>query len=412
MTAPSYIHFSGLNGTVALEGADALKPMISDILAQWPHTHDPSPHAKPFVTLRAQSPHKWSLILDEAPEAPRHWDQVNVICDLIAEMAWERLRSDPALLCLHAAAAEFAGRLVVLPNARRAGKSTLAAALGRLGHRLFTDDVLPITIDAETKMFLGVANGVAPRIRLPLPEDFSDELRTWIDQDPGPFNKQYKYLVNCPIAPGAQMMPLGAIVILDRQNDPCPPSLSELPVEEALSTLISQNFARTLHSGTILKSIDTLAKHLPTFRLSYHNGEDAAAFLSTHEAFQTLPAARHSSANPHNRQAPLQDLGQVAAAFDPSLQYVQVAGVTETGAGEEHFLADGTGLAIYRLNAGSAAIWRLLAEPIALDEAIDVLTMAFDTVDEAQISSDCERLLRALTAANLIVPVESDEVAQ
>lgn len=408
MTESSYLHFAGLNGTIALEDAGALKPFLSDVLRKWPHTYEPTPLAKPFVTIRPYVGEKWSLVLEEVPDAPRHWNAVNVICDLVAEMAWERLRSEPTLLCLHAAAAEFDGRLVVLPNARRAGKSTLAAALGRLGHRLFTDDVLPIRLDKTSKVFLGVANGVAPRIRLPLPRDFSDELLSWLDEDPGPSNSQYKYLLNCPIASGGETTPLGAIIILDRQDSPCPPSVCEIPVEEALATLIAQNFARTLHAGSILNSINAVAKDLPTFRLTYHNGEEAAAFLTKHDAFQELPEATQSGSDPHDRQAPLEELGQTAPTFDASRRYVQVRGVTESHAGTDHFLADGTGLAIHRLNAGSAAIWRLFEAPIALDEVVDVLAAAFDEVDVDQISSDTEHLMRTLAATRLIVLADAE----
>ncbi|WP_339933279.1 PqqD family peptide modification chaperone [Yoonia sp. 208BN28-4] len=333
------------------------------------------------------------------------------MCDLAAEMAWERLRSDPTLLCLHAGAVDIGGKLVVLPNGRRAGKSTLSTALGRLGHRLYTDDFLPIRAPNNTSGFVGVANGIAPRIRLPLPTNFSDEFRAWVERDPGPSNKQYKYLLTCPIARGGETMPLGALVILDRQDHPCAPSLQEYSIKDTIATLIAQNFARTLHAGTILESVEMLARQVPSYRLTYHCGEEAAAYLSTHEKLKPTQTAKPTLATPKIRQAPLDGpLQQPAPLFERTCRYVQAPNVTKTEAGSEHFLADGSGIAIHRLNAGSAAIWNLLKEPADLNEVVDILVSAFDDVVVDQVQADSECLMRSLAEANLIVPALPIEV--
>lgn len=404
MAQTTYLQFEGLKNPVALEQAAPLLPMISDVLGGWPHSTTRTSTNDPFVTISPSDGHHWSLVLAEAPTTPRSWNAVNVICDLVAEMAWERIRSDPALLCLHAAAVEFSGRLVVFPNARRAGKSTLTAALAHIGHRVYTDDFLPVRLDAQSQTFHGIANGVVPRIRLPLPENFSDDLHAWVQQDQGPSNRQYKYLRSAPIAAGGETMPLGAMVVLDRQDAPVSPVLTPIPREEALTSLITQNFARTQFSGAILKSMDALTRHMPMFRLTYHCAETAAKFLSVHYALQDLPAAQSGDAITHFAQAPLDKLNQAAPIFVPTRSYVQAAGLTETQAGQDHFLADSDGLAIYRLNAGSVAIWRVLSEPANLNEVVEILTTAFEDVPETQIATDSENLMRSLVTAQLIVP--------
>jgi hypothetical protein len=400
----TYLQFDGLKNPVALEKAAPLFPMISDVLGGWPHSTARTSKNDPFITINPGDDNHWSLTLAEAPTASRSWNAVNVICDLVAEMAWERIRSDPSLLCLHAAAVEFSGRLVVFPNARRAGKSTLTAVLARLGHRVYTDDFLPVLIDEQSETFRGIANGVLPRIRLPLPDNFSDDLHAWVQQDQGPYNKQYKYLRSAPIAPGGETMPLGAMIVLDRQDHPVAPALTTIPREDALTSLITQNFARTQFSGAILKSMDALTRHLPEFRLTYHCAESAAKFLSSHEALQDLPAAKNSDIDQTFEYAPLEKVNQPAPEFVSSCRYVQAPGPTETQAGHDHFLADCNGLAIYRLNAGSVAIWRVLSEPTTLDEVVDILTTAFDKAPVSQITADSENLMRSLVAANLIIP--------
>lgn len=407
-----YLQFDGLKHPVALENAARLSPMISEVLAGWPHSASAMTQIRPFVTIGPCDEEHWELALTEAKSTSRRWNAVNVICDLVAEMAWERLRSDPSLLCLHTAAVEFSGRLIIFPNTRRAGKSTMTAALARLGHSVFTDDFLPVQVNVRSQTCLGIANGIAPRIRLPLPESFSDSFHAWVQQDIGPSNKQYKYLRSAPIAPGGRTMALGAMVILNRNNDPVTPSLEPISRADALSNLISQNFARTQLSSAILKSMDALTHHLPVFRLTYYCGEEAAQFITTHPALQSLPAAKSGTIGPDMDQAPLDKLNQFTPAFVPSCQYIQTAGLTEAEVDQDQFLADSNGLSIYRLNAGSVAIWKVLAEPANLDEVIEILSIAFEDVAPDQIASDSEYLMRNLVNAGLIVPARAEMAAK
>lgn len=51
---------------------------------------------------------------------------------------------------LHASAVELGGKAVVFVGAAGAGKSTLAAALGAQGHRVLSDDVVPLRAIGET----------------------------------------------------------------------------------------------------------------------------------------------------------------------------------------------------------------------------------------------------------------------
>ncbi|SPF77131.1 hypothetical protein ALP8811_02154 [Aliiroseovarius pelagivivens] len=410
---PQYVQLDGLEHPVALENADEIAAMLPAALSSWPHrilsTPPPEP---PFITVRPAGQDRWNVLHADQPDAPRIWDGVNTVCDIVAEMAWERLRSDPDLFCLHAAAIDFNGRLVAMPNARRAGKSTLAIALARLGRPLYSDDFLPVRVDAETQTCEGIANGIQPRLRLPLPEGFSDAFHAEVAQDPGPSNRQYKYLSNAPVATWGETLPLGAMVMLERCEEPRPPCLSTMAREDALASLITQNFARTRHAGAILRSIDLLSRNLPIFRLSYHCAEEAAEYLSAHPDLATLPAAQLTEFAQDDRQAPLDQLARPAANFVKELRYEQAAGVTESAVGDECFLADGSGIGIFRLNPVSAAIWTLLEEPTDHGEVVEILTAAFPDVAVEQIAADCENLMRGLARAHLIVPRSQDMAAQ
>ncbi|MCK0170975.1 PqqD family protein [Aliiroseovarius sp. S1123] len=413
MVEPQYVQFEGLKHPVALENADEIAAMLPTVLSAWPHhTLNTPPSDPPFVTIRPAGPDRWDVIRADQPETPRTWDGVNTVCDIVAEMAWERLRSDPDLLCLHAAAIDFNGRLVVMPNARRAGKSTLAIALARLGRPLYSDDFLPVRVDATTRSCAGIANGIQPRLRLPLPEGFSDSFHDDVAQDPGPSNRQYKYLTKAPVAPWGESLPLGAMVMLERRDAPQPPQLSPMAREDALASLITQNFARTRHAGAILRSVDLLTRHLPIYRLSYHCAEEAAEYLSTHPDLAALPAAQLPELAQDDRQAPLDQLNRPAPDFTKNQCYVQAAGVAESVVGDEAFLADGSGLGIFRLNPVSAAIWALLEEPTDLAEVVEILSEAFPDVPVDQITTDSENLMRSLARARLITPASHSMAAQ
>ena len=182
--------------------------------------------------------------------------------------------------------------------------------------------------------------------------------------------------------------------------------------EDALASLITQNFARTRHAGAILRSIDLLSRNLPIYRLSYHCAEEAAEYLSTHPDLATLPAARLTEFAPDDRQAPLDQTARPALTFMKELCYAQAAGVTESVVGDEAFLADGSGIGIFRLNPVSAAIWSLMEEPTDLNEVVEILLEAFPDVPVEQIATDCENLMRSLARASLITPTPQNVAAQ
>ncbi|MCB1337177.1 MAG: PqqD family peptide modification chaperone [Maritimibacter sp.] len=399
-----HLHYRGLQRPARLERAEVLLPLLSQIVRAWPATRSTAHAADPFVTLRPLADGDWQLDAHLGNGA-RSFDPVNAVCDFVAELSWERIRSHPEFLCLHAAGVAFGGRLVLFPSARRAGKSTLATALARLGHRLYSDDFVQVEIAPPDGLVQGHANGIAPRLRLPLPDDSSPGFRAWVAADPGPANAQYKYLATAPLAAADEALPLGAIVVLDRADVPTAPRLDPIAPEEALARLILQNFARATHAGGILQAAQAIVAGLPTFRLSYSGFEAAAELLHTAPELAAL-APTHVTDDPAlDRRAVLpQHLADAPPAFDPATAYAQAPGLTETGAGDDWFLADGAGTSIHRLNAGSALIWRLLAEPIGLDDIAAVIAELYPDAGAAQIRSDAERCLRAFLAARLIAP--------
>lgn len=395
------LQFHGLNAPVRVEGGGWVLGLLRTIMPQWHFERSADKNIPPFASLRENSDGTLTVTTFGSDEFAKTWDPVNAICDLIAEMAWERLRSRPDLFCLHAAAIEFDGRLIVFPNGRRTGKSTLAIALGLMGHRLFTDDFLPVEIESQSGKIRGIANGISPRLRLPIPASFSKTLKTRLEADSGPANDQYKYLKGLPIADHGESLPLGAIVMLNRNDDTLTPVWEPLDRETALAGIIQQNFSRDMHAARILRSFDALSESVPIFRLTYSNAEIAAEFLDRSPLLLDLPEARDCGAEILLRAEKAESM---PVGFSAEWQFMRVPGLTEVELKGTNLVADSEGVGIYELNAGSAAIWRILAEPETVDSVSKILAAAFPDADSTQIHVDSENAIRDFLAAGLIKP--------
>ena len=117
------------------------------------------------------------------------------------------------------------GEALCIVGASGAGKSTLTAALAQAGFGVFSDDVLPVFY-ANAGRAHGAALGIAPRLRLPLPQTAGPEFEHWVATVSGPSNRQYRYLAIADQPRHGKTLPIGAFVILDRQEEPVAATLS------------------------------------------------------------------------------------------------------------------------------------------------------------------------------------------
>ncbi|MCB2134819.1 MAG: PqqD family peptide modification chaperone [Rhodobacteraceae bacterium] len=412
MTRALHLRFDGLHGPVLLSGCEALLPSIDAILPRWLMTVAPAlDGVEPVASIRAAGPDRFEIATlseDGGLQTFRSYDAVDTVCDMIVELSWELVRSGSWLMCLHAAAVEIAGRLVIFPSARRAGKSTLTACLARRGFRVFSDDFFPVSLSAAGHL-QGHATGISPRLRLPLPAGSSAGFREWVAAHRGPGNRRYQYLALAGDQPvfGAPC-PLGAVVLLDRVSTPQPPVLVPADTAAAVEGLLFQNFARSVHSGTILQSAAGLFRAIPPQRLTYSSAEEAADFLA--DAFAAWPAPPVAMAHaPEFRRVADTDLGTARPSFDPKVAYRRARGVNETDLDGARYLADASGLGIQRLNDGALAVWRLIEEPMRVDEICDVLAEAFPQVPRERLLADSHAALREFVERRLATPCARQE---
>ena len=304
-------------------------------------------------------------------------------------------------MCLHAAGIQMGQALVVFPSKRRAGKSTLTAELARRGHRVFTDDILAVQLN-EHGIAEGLATGVSPRLRLPLPSEASSGFCDWVAADSGPANKQYKYLTEAPAAAFGSASPIGAIITLDRVDEDIPPAFSQMDTEEVLPVLIYQNFGRFANAGRVLSAFGAIASELPCLKLTYGNFERAAEFLEAAVEEGLLADGAVADTN----TARLPDFEQKNAPFDPERAYRQRAGFQCIRTGDEAFISDASGIGIFRMGPGMMPIWLLVEETMTLEEIVLVMSEMDPDVGRKTLRRDIRIGLEKLNKAGLIEPVD------
>lgn len=396
------VFFQGIASPARFIGADSLVDLLPGIAIGWSYrTVSAVSGAEPFYSISAVSDSNRLTCNSRAdPDRIRHLDPLNALCDMLAALAVELPLNDSRLICLHAAAVRVSGQVLVFPNVRRAGKSTLAVALSAAGHTLLGDDVVPLAFDAEGRAD-AVALGLAPRLRLPVPENLPSEFRAWLAGAAGVKNRQYHY-ASMPDQPRhGTRFPVSAFVILDRKEEPVPARIVAATADQAMDVLLYQNFSRDRHSGDVLRRIATMLSRCPVQVLTYSDLAGAVQCLETAFPGPEDPAAPGitTAAQPF-RLANLQ-VGK-APVLTPTLALMQRPATELQRIGATTYLADADGRAIHRLDPLSAAVWDLLSEPATPEELAAILSEAFPDTGMDRIRSDLDTLLLKWAEAGLV----------
>lgn len=396
------IFFQGIASPARLIGTNGLADLLSDLAFGWPFTVATADTSKtPFFSISAIADS--DLLVCEnhiLPVPARKLDTLNALCDLVAALAYALPNSDARLICLHAAAVVVGGELLIFPNVRRAGKSTLAVALAQAGHGLVGDDVVPLSFDAQGQ---GAAHalGISPRLRLPLPDTMTPAFRDWVQGAEGERNHQYHY-IRIPDQPRhGKTFPVGAFVILDRQESPVPARIEPVSSDKAMDVIMFQNFTRDRHSGDVLRAMAAMLGAKPVLRLVYADLESAVRCLEAAFPRRSDPAAAQGPGPALPFRMP--DLRPYRGPdLHPLAKVAQRAGTECQMIGETLYLADPEGQAIRQMDPLAAVIWGLISEPSTETELVEILTAAFPETDRGQIAADLTVLLRNWAASGLI----------
>ncbi|MCD6438578.1 MAG: PqqD family peptide modification chaperone [Halomonas sp.] len=387
---------------IRLIDAEDLLPVIHQAMPGWRLTPCEAQQHAPSICVWRHPNGYWQ----EAPALPGGMlldTPAGTACSVIADLAGAYLRHHPEHIGLHCGAVEVNQQLVIFPDSHRAGKSTLTAAFAAAGYRVFGDDVLALTSCGE-----GIALGVAPRLRLPLPETLAPEFHKFVANHLGLHDDRYGYLAlgEQQLASHGMRCPLGAVLLIERDELLSELQLVRLQPGDGLWQLLQQNFAEHESDQTLIERFLPLLKDLPCFLMRYRDAYEAATWLATElDSDGFLDGA--VATNPCRRQTEPEAFkqSQVLAANDA--RRWQISPVAhEFPLGEELFVIAKEGGEIHRLNVTSRAVWVLLQhEALCQDEIIDTLMAFFVGASRQSVKRDICQLLGQLVSLGLVQPV-------
>jgi hypothetical protein len=314
----------------------------------------------------------------------------SALCALVADLAQDFYEQRPGSLALHCGAFRIAGRLVALAGTAHAGKSTLITRLGAEPDlEIFGDDVLPLLSDGRA-----FALGIAPRLRLPLPEASSAALRAHVARWAGPRDGRYAYVVTPNLASHGTRAPLAALVVLQRRPDG-PARLHHVAQAEALHHLLARNMAGT--PGAAFEDARALAARLVCVKLVYSGLEEAVALLR--RAFGGVTEDLPPSLGP--------EIPPLMPRFPPApphRPYRRAAGVVLRRHGGAGFLWRAGEAGFWQVNAVAHAVWAMLEHPASAAELAAALAEVFSAVPPGTLQGDVAALLGGLAAHGLAEP--------
>lgn len=229
-------------------------------------------------------------------KAATYREPLDAACDLVVDLINGYVADNPGTLCLHCAAVKFSKGLVIFPATYRAGKSTLAVALARAGARVYADDVLPIPESPERSHGKGMALGILPRLRRPVPDAAGSAFRAFTRERAGAGSEKFLYikLNRDELAPFGTMAAIIGVVILERMEGPA--ALTPASNGEALKAAAYRNFTHGIAAPDILERLHAIVKKAECYTLKYETIGQAVGILT--EKFgldSTSPEGRGAS---------------------------------------------------------------------------------------------------------------------
>jgi hypothetical protein len=389
-----FLKFDNLERPVQFTDCEELISCFPVIFRGWEISELPQNDQSPVVKVLRNGNGDYEITADWLDKKVVCREEVDALCTLVARVVKARTMEDLDLLCLHGAAVEIGGALVIFPNKYRAGKSVLTACLAAAGYRVYCDDVLPISLDTGK----GLAPGLAPRLRFPYPDNLEDGTREFIESRIALRGKRYHYLDlrNDELASRNSTASIGAFVFLDRA-EAAKTELTTISEAEVLKRVVWQNFAREVDAPSILNRLGQIVSHAQSFVLSFDRADDAVELLAKKFQRQDLPDLKAGE-----REILVQSANPVLTDI-PAGYLMRKHGISEVTTDGNAFLADASGAAIHHLNPTGSAIWNLLSQPVTIEQIIELLLVAFPDAGKEQVEGDVRKLIKSLKANNLLL---------
>ncbi|MGI9408044.1 MAG: PqqD family protein [Hyphomicrobiaceae bacterium] len=412
MPSTHLLNFDGVSRPVALHDSPKLFDCLPHVFKSWPYDllDADGDHGEPIISVRRDT-EGYHLSSPWLIGNPLTQHEIDAACAIVVDLVAAHLDDCPMQLCIHAGAVEFHGHLIVFPNKYRAGKSLLCSALASRGFRIFSDDLLKVDTGVSDRQLKGLATGVAPRLRLPLPKGMGALTDDFVASRWGAASERYLYLdlTDAELAPYNTPLPMAGFVLLDREPGAAA-SLEPVSANEMLSRVIWQNFARGQNAEDILAQLHELVETSHRFRIRYDDLDDAVELLAREFSPDRVksPFLRNKNVFRGVECTPI-----ITYAAEPSSNYFQKSpGLREREVNGDCFLADANGQAIHQLNATGAMIWRLYTEPMQHAEAVGIMRMAFPDEPTDALERDTDTVVKALVKKGLLRAVDPDKPAK
>lgn len=412
--------FEGTGASVEIADDALLRRAIACAADRWPHG-PVAAASDPASTVTRLGRDDYLL---EAPgQDPVRDDALCVACAMMIDVVQAVLAEQPDMLSFHCAAVEIGGSLLLIPSRGHAGKSTLVARLAAEGIRIWCDDILPVAPgDRE-----GLALGIAPRLRLPLPKHTSPGFRAFVSRHLSVDDGAYGYLrlPDGQLARHGETARLGRILILDRREG-ARAELGRASRSDALRALIGQNQTMRSASGALLDRLHAMMDRLPAYVLRYHDLEEAAALVTSTFASPLNPSGlprldvRFIDGQAGGDGSPVPFDGGLgnshshpgapsnAIPVPEAARWRRAPGIVIREVDGDVFLSDPGGARLFHLNAMGAGLWSVLEHPTSLADAAEMFATAFPDVQPQRIRTDLAVLFGSLAAAGLVeAPLEA-----
>lgn len=393
------LRFAGLSGSVIAQDAREVIDGLQRVLCGWPVTkrpirHTDRQHAVSQVLRQGATFDISSPWLDEPLTG---LPAASAVCGVVADLAQSFYHAQPEALALHCGAFLINGRLVAMTGQAHAGKSTFMARLtAESDLRILCDDVLPLLADNSA---MGL--GIAPRLRLPLPDNSSDAFRAHVARHCPVRDDLYGYVTAPTVAPFGTRAPLSVLLVLQRAPG-ADARLHRLPPNEAVRHLFAQNMAPVAPDAVdaTMDRVLHLSERLLCVKLVYSDLEPAVALVRAAFGAEALPD--HSVEIFDPLIEPPLEADAIIKPVEPDAVFRRANGIGMRRVRDEVFLWQAMSGEMYHLNPVAGAIWRLLEEPSSAHEIANLLTEVFERPDIDAVIADVRQLLSRLAVSQMV----------
>lgn len=391
---------AGVADPFILPDEPAFVEALTGCIKGWPITlrrFDPSrpSEERPVTVIEPRGAGVFRAHSRYLEEAVDELSLASAVCAVLADLSQAQSDSPGGhVFGLHCGGVLFRGRGVILAGAARAGKSTLVARLSAEADvAILADDVLPVAAGGEI-----IGLGLAPRLRLPLPEAASERFRRHVVACLGAADDHYGYLQSESLLPHGARAGAEVLVLLDRREGAAA-ALHHLPEDRVLRAIVERSIAGPEGSESVFAAARELAARLVGVRLVYSDLEEVVALLLAAFAgdgrgvgVPVLPEIADAAAGAAS-----------VATVEPRARFRRAQGTATRHLAGAAFLWQPAGNMLWHLNPVACMVWDMLVRPVSAEIIARELRRVFPDQPIARLREDVAALLGQMRLEGFVI---------